>query len=173
MISTTAYKDKVEKGKLQLSSDHGGFLLPEVVVIMVSRDHVGRVPSCHGGGGALHDHQADGGLGRSRVWRILLGGVFTAAVVHDAGDQEDQQQHDIAGDEDAEVERDRVDLLVVLQKTHGARSIAWSGHRGRPEMRAARAEETCAFPQFSPSVRTPRSRFVPLIGRNLGHTTAR
>lgn len=112
-----------------LSSNHGGLLLPEIAVLMVGGDHVGRVPSCDRSGGALHHDQTDGGLGRGWVGSVLLGGVFAAAVVHDAGDQEDQQQHDIAGDEDAQVECDRVDLLVVLQKTHGdiARGAVASG----------------------------------------------
>lgn len=88
-------------------------------MLVVGGDHVGRVPPCDGRGGALHDDQADGRLRGGRVGGVLLGGVLSAAVVHDAGDQEDQQEHDIAGDEDAQVERDRVDLLVVLQKTHG------------------------------------------------------
>lgn len=105
-----------------VASDHGALLLPEVGVrgLVVGGDHVGGVPSRHRRRRALHDHQADGGLGGGGVGGVLLGGVFAAAVVHDAGDEEDEQQDDVAGDEDAQVQRDRVDLLVVLQKAHGA-----------------------------------------------------
>lgn len=88
---------------------------------MVGGDHVGRVPPSHRCRGALHHHQPDGRLGRRRVRGVLLGGIFAPAVVHDARYQEDQEQDDVAGDEDAEVQRDGVDLLVVFQKAHGAR----------------------------------------------------
>lgn len=78
-----------------------------------------------GGGRVLHDHQAYGRLaGRRRrvVGGVLLGGVFAPAVVQDAGDEEDQEQDDIAGDQDDEVQGDGVNLQVKFHETHGAAS---------------------------------------------------
>lgn len=88
--------------------------------LVVCCDHVGRVPPSHRGWRALHHHQPDGGLGRLWVGGVLLGWIFAPAVVHDTRYQEDQEQDNVAGDEDAKVQSDGVDLLVVFQKAHGA-----------------------------------------------------
>lgn len=75
----------------------------------------------------LHDHQADGGLAGLRrhvVGRVLLGGVFAPAVVQDAGDEEDEEEDDVAGHQDDEVQGDGVDLQVELHETHGGRFIS-------------------------------------------------
>lgn len=103
-------------------SDHRALLLPEVRMrrLVVGRDHVGRVPPTHRCWRALHHHQPDGRLSRLRVRGVLLRGIFASAVVHDTRYQEDQEQDNVAGDEDAKVQSDGVDLLVVLQKAHGA-----------------------------------------------------
>lgn len=89
----------------------------------MARFVVGLVPG--GGGRVLHDHQAYGRLAGWR-WRVvrgvLLGGVFATAVVQDAGDEEDEQQDNIAGDQDDEVQGDGVNLQVEFHKTHGAAS---------------------------------------------------
>lgn len=87
---------------------------------MVGGDHAGRVPPSHRRRGALHHHQPDGRLSRLRVRGVLLRGIFAPAVVHDTGYQEDQEQDNVAGDEDAKVQSDRINLLVVFQKAHGA-----------------------------------------------------
>lgn len=102
-------------------SDHRALFLPKVRVrgLVVGGDHVGRVPPCHRSRRALHHHQPDGRLCGLRVRGVLLGGIFAPAVVHDTRYQEHQEQDNVAGDEDAEVQSDRVDLLVVLQKAHG------------------------------------------------------
>jgi len=81
----------------------------------------------------LHDHQAYGRLaGRRRrvVGGVLLRGVFASAVVQDAGDEEDQEQDDIAGDQDDEVEGDGVNLQVEFHETHGAASYLARTQRG-------------------------------------------
>lgn len=105
------------------------FPLPSVAAqvrrrrLAVARGVVGLVAG--GGGRVLHDHQAYGRLaGRRRcvVRGVLLGGVLASAVVQYAGDEKDQQQDDIAGDQDDEVEGDGVNLQVELHKTHGAAS---------------------------------------------------
>lgn len=105
------------------------FPLPSVAAqvrrrrLAVARRVVGLVAG--GGGRVLHDHQAYGRLaGRRRgvVRGVLLGGVLASAVVQYAGDEKDQQQDDIAGDQDDEVEGDGVNLQVELHKTHGAAS---------------------------------------------------
>lgn len=73
------------------------------------------------GGRVLHDHQPYGcgvDVGHG-VGFVLFGGVFSLAVVEDAGDEEDQEENDIAGDKDDEVEGDRVDLHIVCDETHG------------------------------------------------------
>lgn len=103
-------------------SDHRAFFLPKVRVrgLMVGGDHVRSVPPCHWSWRALHHHQPDGRLRRLWIWGVLLRGIFAPAVVHDTGYQENQEQDNVAGDEDAEVQSDGVDLLVVLQKAHGA-----------------------------------------------------
>lgn len=103
-------------------SDHRALLLPEVGVrrLVERRDHVGRVPASHRRRRALHHHQPDGRLGRLRIRGVLLRGIFAPAVVHDTRYQEDQEQDNVAGDEDAKVQSDGVDLLVVFQKAHGA-----------------------------------------------------
>lgn len=103
-------------------SHHRALLLPEVRVrrFVVGGDHVGRVPPAHRRRGALHHHQPDGGLGGLRVRSVLLGGIFAPAVIHDTGYEENQEQDNVAGDEDAKVQSDGVDLLVVFQKAHGA-----------------------------------------------------
>lgn len=103
-------------------SDHRALLLPEVRVrwLVIGCDHVGRVPPSHRSRRTLHHHQPDGRLGRLRVRGVLLGRIFAPAVVHDTRYQEDQEQDNVAGDEDAKVQSDRVDLLVVFQKAHGA-----------------------------------------------------
>lgn len=103
-------------------SDHRTLLLLEIRVrwLVVGCDHVGRVPPSHRGWRALHHHQPDGRLSRLRVRGVLLGGIFAPAVVHYTRYQEDQEQDNVAGDEDAKVQSDRVDLLVVFQKSHGA-----------------------------------------------------
>lgn len=69
----------------------------------------------------LHDDQADGRLaGRCRcvVRGILLGGVFAAAVVQDARDEEDQQQDDVAGHQNDEIQGDWINLQVELHEPH-------------------------------------------------------
>lgn len=88
--------------------------------LVVGGDHVGRVPPSHRSWRALHHHQPDGGLRGLWIRGVLFGGIFAPAVVHDTGYEEDQEQDNVAGDENAEVQSDRVDLLVVLQKAHGA-----------------------------------------------------
>lgn len=73
----------------------------------------------------MHDHQAYGRLAGCRwrvVWGVLLGGVFAPAVIQDAGDEENQEQDDIAGHQDDEVEGDGVNLQVEFHKTHDAAS---------------------------------------------------
>lgn len=75
----------------------------------------------------LHDHQADGrlaGLRRHVVGGVLLGGVFAPAVVQDAGDEEDEEEDDVTGHQDDEVQGDGVDLQVKLHETHGGRFIS-------------------------------------------------
>jgi len=99
--------------------------------LVVGRDHVGRVPPALRRRGALHHHQPDGGRRGQGVRGVLLGGVFAPAVVHDARYQEDEEQDDVAGDEDAEVQGDGVDLLVVFQKAHGARLMPGGPRRPR------------------------------------------
>lgn len=108
--------------RLSSRSDHRALLLPKVRVcrLVVGCDHVGRVPPSHRGWRALHHHQPDGRLSRLRVRGVLLRGIFAPAVVHDTRYQEDQEQDNVAGNEDAKVQSDGVDLLVVLQKAHGA-----------------------------------------------------
>lgn len=103
-------------------SDHRALFLPKVRVrgLVVGGDHVGRVPPCHWSWRALHHHQPDRRLRWLWIRGVLLRGIFAPAVVHDTRYQEDQEQDNVAGDEDAEVQSDRVDLLVVLQKAHGA-----------------------------------------------------
>lgn len=86
-----------------------------------------RVVGLIAGGGrrVLHDHQAYGRLARWRrcvVWGVLLGGVFAPAVIQDAGDEENQEQDDIAGHQDDEVEGDGVNLQIEFHKTHDAAS---------------------------------------------------
>lgn len=105
------------------SLNHGGLLLSKVRVcrLVVGRDHVRLVPASHRSRRALHHHQPDGGLRGLWLRGVLLGGIFAPAVVHDTGYQEDKQQDNVAGDKDAQVQSDRVDLLVVFQKAHGAR----------------------------------------------------
>ena len=50
-------------------------------------------------GSLLHHHQADGGLGIQGGLRcILLTGVLASAVIEHAGDEENQEQDDVAGD---------------------------------------------------------------------------
>lgn len=91
--------------------------------LAVPRRVVGLVAG--GGGRVLHDHQAYGRLaGRRRcvVRGVLLRGVLAPAVVQYAGDEKDQQQDDIAGNQDDEVESDGVNLQVELHKTHDAAS---------------------------------------------------
>lgn len=103
-------------------SDHCALFLPKVRVrwLVVGCDHVGRVPPSHRSRRALHHHQPDGRLCRLRIRGVLLRGIFAPAVVHNTWYQEDQEQDNIAGNEDAKVQSDGVDLLVVLQKAHGA-----------------------------------------------------
>lgn len=77
------------------------------------------------GGRVLHDHQAYGRLaGRRRraVRGVLLGGVFATAVVQDTGDEEHEEQDDIAGNQDDEVQGDGVNLQVEFHKSHGSAS---------------------------------------------------
>lgn len=91
--------------------------------LAVARRVVGLVAG--GGGRVLHDHQANGRLAgwrRRVVGGVLFGGVFPPAVVQDAGDEEDQEQDDIAGDQDDEVQGDGVNLQVKFHETHGAAS---------------------------------------------------
>lgn len=86
------------------------------------------------GGRVLHDHQAYGRLAgwrRRVVGGVLLGGVFAPAVVQDAGDEEDQEQDDIAGDQDYEVQGDGVNLQVEFHETHGAASYLARIQRGK------------------------------------------
>ena len=76
---------------------HHGALLPQWGVI----PKVEAGPPCPGGprGALLHHHQADGGLGIQGGLRcILLTGVLASAVIEHAGDEENQEQDDIAGD---------------------------------------------------------------------------
>lgn len=73
------------------------------------------------GGRTLHDHQPDGSgvdVGHG-VGRVLLGGILALAVVEDAGDEEDEEEDDIAGDQDDEVEGDRVYFHIVGDEAHG------------------------------------------------------
>lgn len=96
--------------------------------LAVARRVVGLIAG--GGGRVLHDHQAYGRLaGRRRcvVRGVLLGGVLASAVVQYAGDEKDQQQDDIAGYQDDEVEGDGVNLQVELHKTHDAASYLAPG----------------------------------------------
>lgn len=58
------------------------------------------------------------------VGRVLLGGVFAPAVVQDAGDEEDEEEDDVTGHQDDEVQGDGVDLQVELHETHGGRFIS-------------------------------------------------
>lgn len=91
--------------------------------LAVARRVVGLIAG--GGGRVLHDHQAYGRLAgwrRRVVWGVLLGGVFAPAVIQDAGDEENQEQDDIAGHQDDEVEGDGVNLQVEFHKTHDAAS---------------------------------------------------
>ncbi len=72
------------------------------------------------GGRILHDHQPDGSgvdVGHG-VGCVLLGGVLALAVIEDAGDEEDEEEDHIAGDQDDEVEGDRVYLQVVCDESH-------------------------------------------------------
>lgn len=71
-------------------------------------------------GGLLHYHQSDGGLGRHRVRRVLLGWILAPAVIHYTRYQENQKQDNIAGDKDAEVQSDRINLREVFLKAHGS-----------------------------------------------------
>lgn len=116
-------KEKKKKKRSRWVSDHRALLLPEVRVrrLVVGRDHVGGVPLSHRGRRALHHHQPDGRLRRLRVRGVLLGRIFAPAVIHDTWYQEDQEQDNVAGDEDAKVQSNWIDLLVVFQKAHGAR----------------------------------------------------
>lgn len=107
---------------LSCPSDHRALFLPKVRVrwLVVGCDHVGRLPPSHRSRRALHHHQPDGRLRRLWVRGVLLCGIFAPAVIHDTWYQEDQEQDNVAGNEDAKVQSDGVDLLVVLQKAHGA-----------------------------------------------------
>ncbi len=86
----------------------------------VSGHHLVLVPPGVGGR-TLHDHQPDGSgvdVGHG-VGCVLLGGVLALAVIEDAGDEEDEEEDHIAGDQDDEVEGDRVYLQVVCDESHG------------------------------------------------------
>lgn len=86
---------------------------------MVGRNHVAHVPLSYLRWRALHHHQSDRRLAWLWVRSVFLRRIFAPAVIHYTGNQEDQKQDNVAGDEDAKVQSDRVDLLVVLQKAHG------------------------------------------------------
>lgn len=51
---------------------------------------------------------------------VLLGRIFAPTVIHYTGYQEDEEQDNVAGDKDAKVQSDGVNLLVVFQKAHDA-----------------------------------------------------
>lgn len=76
------------------------------------RHSSGVVPA---GGRGLYDDQADGAVvgARDRVGGVHSARVLALAVVHHAGDEEDEEQDDVAGDKDEEVQRYRVDLHLV------------------------------------------------------------
>lgn len=61
------------------------------------------------------DHQADGCLVGDGKWGrvVLFAGIFSLAVVHDAGVEEDKKEDDIAGDQDDEVQGHWVNLKLV------------------------------------------------------------
>lgn len=48
-----------------------------------------------------------------RIGSVLFARVSALAVVHHAGDEEDEEQDGVAGDEDDEVQCYRVDLHLV------------------------------------------------------------
>lgn len=110
----------INRGKLH--SDHRALLLPEVWVrwLVVGGDHVGCVPPSHRCWGVLHHHQSDGRLSGLWVRGVLLGRIFAPTVIHYTGYQEDEEQDNVAGDKDAKVQSDGVNLLVVFQKAHDA-----------------------------------------------------
>lgn len=86
----------------------------------VSGHHLVLVPPGIGGR-TLHDHQPDRSgvdIGHG-VGCVLFGGVLALAVIEDAGDEEDEEEDDIAGDQDDEVEGDRVYLHIVSDEAHG------------------------------------------------------
>lgn len=116
------YKNELGINAGKLHSDHRALLLPEVWVrrLVVGGDHVGGVPPSHRCWGALHHHQSDGRLSGLWVRGVLLGRIFAPTVIHYTGYQEDEEQDNVAGDKDAKVQSDGVDLLVVFQKAHDA-----------------------------------------------------
>lgn len=66
----------------------------------------------------LHHHQADGGLGIEGGLRsTLFTGVLASAVIQHTGDEENQEQNDVAHDQDDQVQGDRVNLQVKLHHT--------------------------------------------------------
>lgn len=86
----------------------------------VSGHHLVLVPPGIGGR-TLHDYQPDrsGVDVRHGVGCVLFGGVLALAVIEDAGDEEDEEEDDIAGDQDDEVEGDWVYLHIVGDEAHG------------------------------------------------------
>lgn len=63
----------------------------------------------------LSYHHSDGRLGiQCALRRILLTGILAPAVIQHTGDEEHQEQDDVACDQDDEVQGDRVDLQVEL-----------------------------------------------------------
>ena len=69
----------------------------------------------------LHHHQVDGGLGvQGGLRSILLTGVLALAVIQHAGDEENQEQDDVARNQDDQVQGDRVNLQVKFHRIpHG------------------------------------------------------
>lgn len=158
----TTSKSPFSSFSLNQSASLLPFPLPSVAAqvrrrrLTVARRVVGFVTG--GGGRVLHDHQAYGRLAWRRrcvVWGVLLGGVLASAVVQYAGDEKDQQQDDIAGHQDDEVEGDGVNLQVELHKTHDAASYLEPGQEkarqftsseGRGEKKMDWLEETRGCP---------------------------
>lgn len=63
----------------------------------------------------LRHHHSDGRLGfQCALRRTFLTGIFASAVIQHAGDEEHQEQDDVACNKDDEVQGDRVDLQVEL-----------------------------------------------------------
>lgn len=66
-------------------------------------------------GTVLSYHHSDGRLGIRRGLRsTLLTGVLASAVIQHAGDEEHQEQDDVARNQDDEVQGDGVDLQIEL-----------------------------------------------------------